>query len=271
MRKIQVAVVVALVVFAGATTQSQAISLWASDSDAGSFSTLFELNPATGAVLSSIPGPGTFADALSFTTDGQNIWVLDSSPSPGNPAGPSNVFRIDLTGAVQQSFQVALDAEGLTVLADGTLLIGGGNSGVIATVNPTTGAVVSSFPVQTSVNGMASNGVDRIFGLTISGVIDTYDLAGNLLSSLATGAAGNTLGLAFTGNSFFIASTGSTIYEVDLTGAVINSYSGPGPFTEGLDFPEGIQVNPIPEPMTVTLCMVGLAALGVSRRRRRAA
>jgi hypothetical protein len=269
MRKIQVAVVVALVVFAGATTQSQAISLWASDSDAGSFSTLFELNPATGAVLSSIPGPGTFADALSFTTDGQNIWVLDSSISPGGP--PSNVFRIDLTGAVQQSFQVNLDAEGLTVLADGTLIIGGGNSGVVATVNPTTGAVVSSFPVQNNVFGLASNGVDRIFGLQINGVIDTYDLAGNLLSSLATGAAGTTLGLAFTGNSFFVAATGSTVYEVDLTGAVINSYSGPGPFTEGLDFPEGIQVNPIPEPMTVTLCMVGLAALGVSRRRRRAA
>ena len=104
-------------------------SLWASD---GIATDLFELDALTGAVLSTISGPGVFRDALSFDTDGQSIWILDSSNN-------STVFYIDLTGAILTSFFVPLDAEGLTILADGSLIVGGGTSGLVANIGPHVG------------------------------------------------------------------------------------------------------------------------------------
>jgi hypothetical protein len=232
------------------------ITLWASDSVAGADSTLFELDPASGSVISSIPAPGSFADALAFTNDGDFIWVLDSSTN-------SEVYRLDLAGNVVQHFHLGLDAEGLTVLNDDSLVIGGGESGVIAFVDPVTGRRSSSFGVANDVFGIASNGVDRIYGLRIDGIIDAYDLSGNLMGSLPTGATGTTLGLAYTGTGFFISSTGSTIFETDLAGVVLNSYAGPGPFTEGLDVRSS---RSIPEPASLLLVATGVIAAALRRR-----
>lgn len=252
------------VIVAGETPAHAARILWASDSDGGSSSTLFKLDADTGAVLGSLPGPGTYADALSFANDGQSIFVLDSSTN-------SDVYQIDLAGNILNNFDVALDAEGLTVLRDGSLVIGGGGSNTIAFVNSTTGAILSQFTPVAAIYGMASNGVDRLYGLRIDGSIDTYDLAGNHLGNLSTGVSGVTLGLAYTGSSFFIASTGSTITEISLTGTFIRSYAGPGPFTEGLDFP-AVQTSAVPEPSTLALAGIGgvIGLLGYARRRRQA-
>ena len=241
--------------------QAQASSLWASDSLSGSGSMLFELDPSTGAVLGTIDGPGLYADALSFANDGQSIFVLDSSTN-------SDVYQIDLSGNVLNSFPVALDAEGLTILADGSLVIGGGTSGVVASVNPADGTILSQFVPASDLFGLASNGVDRLYGLAIDGRVETYDLAGNLLSTLNTGAPGTTLGLAATQDSLFIAAAGSTIYEYDLAGNLLNSFAGPGPFTEGLDYP-AIQTEPvIPAPGAILLGTIGTGFVGWLRRRR---
>ena len=261
--RIVIATVVGLAGLLALSSEARAGTLWASDSGGGS-SHLYKIDSTTGAVLQTLPGPGLFADALSFTNDGLNIWVLDSSTN-------SDMYRIDLLGNVQQSFSVALDAEGLTILADGSLYVGGGVSGVIAKVNAANGAILSSFSVASQIFGMASNGTNELYGLRINGVIDRYDLSGNLLGSIVTGASGTTLGLAYTGSSFFIASVGSTIYEVGLNGAVLNSFNGPGSFTEGLDFPEGVQVPAsVPLPAAAPLGLSLLGALGLLRRRRKA-
>ena len=153
---------------------------------------------------------GDNADALSFTNDGNFIWVLDSS---FDNQDDSWVYRVDLAGNVVQRFSVHLNAEGLTVLQDNTLVIGapsifGDPSGEIAFVDPLTGRINSSFSVQDAVVGLASNGVDRIYGLQPDGIIDTYDLFGNLLGSLTTDVE-DTLGLAFTGEFFYISGDGN--------------------------------------------------------------
>ena len=265
LKKIMLPTFIVLGLMAPKPAWAAPISLWASDST-GSSSTLFELDPTTGAVLSSIPGPGQNADALAFTNDGNFIWVLDSS---FDNQDDSFVYRVDLAGNVVQQFYVHLNAEGLTVLQDNTLVIG--SDSVIAFVDPLTGTINSRFSVQNGAFGLASNGVDRIYGLQPNGIIDTYDLVGNLLGSLTTGVTtgveGATLGLTFTGEFFYASGTGgpSTIFQVNSAGTVVNSFAGPGNFTEGLDFPS--QLNPVPEPGTWLLFGTGL--MGVLRQYRR--
>lgn len=270
-RKLSMSKVVASLALAAsalATLTAQAApTLWASDSLSGPNGSvapaLYELDLTTGAVIQTISGfsgAGTFADALSFANDGKSIYVLDSSTN-------STVRQIDLSGNVLNTFSVALDAEGLTVLADGSLIIGGGLSGVMARVDSSTGAIISQFAVQGQVFGLASDGTGTLFGLTIDGDIDSYDLTGNLLASLSTAVSGMTLGLAYSGKSFYISAVGSTIYEVALDGSTIRSFAGPAGFTEGLDFPTGNQVNPVPNPGSLALSALALAALAGRHRR----
>jgi streptogramin lyase len=241
----------------------QAQSLWASDSATFPNPVIYELDANTGAVISTIDGPGTFVDALSFANDGNSIWTLDSNSN-------SDVYQIDLAGNVLKTFFVPLDAEGLTILADGSLVIAGGSSNLVAFVNPANGVILSSFSVGTFIAGLASNGTDRLFGLTIGGDILTYDLSGNLLSTLVTDVPGTTLGLAATPDGgYYISATGSRIYRVNAAGITQFSFAGPNSFTEGLDFPQGIQVEPEPTPAPATLAILGLGfGLLVAARRR---
>jgi hypothetical protein len=253
-------------VFAGAfilaSAQAHALTLWASDSQDGTHSKLYRFDVATGEVLNNLDGPGAFADALSFSNDGQSIFVSDSSVD-GNNGQISNIWQIDLTGNVLNRFEVGLDAEGLTVLADGTLVVGGGTSGVVAFVDPNEGTITSAFNVRNDLYGMSSDGFGNIFGLTANGIIETYSLSGLLLNSLSTQAEGFTLGLAYTGDSFFVSSLTDMVYEIGLDGSLLGSFISPGPFTEGLDFP-AIQTAPVPEPSTVILFALGIGIVGVA-------
>ncbi len=123
---------------------------------------------------------------------------------------------------------------------------------------------------------MASNGSDTLYGLRIDGTIDLYSLTGTFQGSIDTDVAGTTLGLAYSNDGFFIAAVGSSITKVDLTGHTLYSFPGPGAFSEGLDFPVGVQVPPNPPNgtpdagSTIALLGLGFSTLEILRRKRKA-
>jgi hypothetical protein len=212
----------ALGALACAVGAAQANTLWAG---ASIDNVIYELDPANGTVLSSIPGPGTFIDGVAWAADGNSLWVADSYTV-------STMYQIDPTGAILTSFAADINAEGIEVLNDGTLAIAGGSSGVL--IYDASGNLLSQFAANAV--GIDSNGVDTLYTLSTDARIDTYTLDGTLLDSIQTGLSPTTLGLAYTGSGFFVARPGSTIYELDLSGNLLNSFAGPDGFTEGLDF-----------------------------------
>lgn len=85
-------------------------SLWLSDSESD---TIYELDPADGAVRSSFPAPGSEVRGLTF--DGQDLWAIDYDTL--------TLIQFDLSGNVQHTVSIAAlgnDPEGLEF--DGTYL-----------------------------------------------------------------------------------------------------------------------------------------------------
>ncbi|MHC4126863.1 MAG: hypothetical protein ACYS1E_06665 [Planctomycetota bacterium] len=200
---------------------AQADTLWAG---ASLPNMVYELDPTDGTILSSVPGPGTWTDGVAWTADGCSLWVADSYLV-------STIYQTDSTGAILSSFAVSLNAEGLEVLDDGTLVIGSEHA--VYLYGPS-GNLLSQFPANAV--GIDSNGEDTIYTLSTDAWINTYTLEGTLLDSIETGLPATTLGLAYTGAGFFVARpANSTIYELDLSGNLLNSYPAPA-FTEALDF-----------------------------------
>ncbi len=79
-------------------------SLWLSDSAA---QVIYELNPGTGAVLSSFAVPGTDVRGLAFVA--QDLWVIDHATL--------TLIRVTTTGTVVDTFDISSlgnDPEGLT-------------------------------------------------------------------------------------------------------------------------------------------------------------
>jgi hypothetical protein len=200
---------------------AQASTLWAG---ASLSNMIYELDPASGDILSSIPGPGTWTDGVAWAADGRSLWVADSYLV-------STIYQIDPTGAILTSFAIDFNAEGIEALNDGTLAVGSEHA--VRLYDPS-GNLLSQFPANAV--GLDSNGVDTLYALSTDARISTYMLDGTLLDSIETGLPETTLGLAYTGAGFFVARpAGSVIYELDLGGNLLSSHPGPG-FTEGLDF-----------------------------------
>jgi hypothetical protein len=235
--------------------------LWASVPGPAPASTLYQIDPMNGHVLgSSVLPTYLHADDLAFSNDRQSFWVLDASTS--------YVSLLDLNGYLLQQFFVNPGAMCLAVLPDNTVAIGGTNG--IDILDPATGA--EYFFASGSggeISGLASNGVDLIYSFDIYGQLFTYDRYGNVLMALQTDTLGDSRDLAYTGTSFLIESTGSTIREIDpVTGELIRSFQGPTGFT-GLEYRADQQPspNPVPEPASVIMMLIGAGFTLVWRRR----
>jgi DNA-binding beta-propeller fold protein YncE len=78
-------------------------SLWLSDSESD---TIYELDPADGAIRSSFPAPGSEVRGLTF--DGQNLWAIDYDSL--------SLMQFDFSGNIQYTVSIAAlgnDPEGL--------------------------------------------------------------------------------------------------------------------------------------------------------------
>ncbi len=222
-------------------------------------SQIFELDPATGASMGTFPAPSSGAsstpDGITASPDASTLFVVDGSSSN------ADLFQIDLAGNVLDSFSITRAGEGLTRLGDGTLAVATGFSSFVVLVDPVTQSQTGIFAAQSALFGLEFDGT-RLIGLTLDGRLEFYTPTGTFLGSLTTGVSGlgNTLGLAYAGQSYFISEiSNGTIYEVDLAGAIVNSFAAPaGSFVEGLDF--------VPEPGTGLLLAAGLALLAARRR-----
>jgi sugar lactone lactonase YvrE len=241
---------------------ARAATIWASGSTP---SRIYRIDSATGALLGSFNGPGSFSDAVVVDNSGTFLHIADSSPG-----STSRIWRTSTIGAVISSFTVPYDLEGMTQLANGNLVLANATNSPpsIVTVNPTTGAVISSFTTGgVSIFGLDTDGTSEIYGLQGNGVINRYSLGGTLLGSITTAVStGNALGLASTGTSFYIVDAlTNVITEVTTSGAFIRSFptpGGTGGFVEGLDYV-------VPEPSTAVAMLALLASMPLARKLRR--
>jgi hypothetical protein len=149
----------------------------------------------------SFNGPGPFSDAVVVDNSGTFLHIADSSSN-------SRIWRTSLIGTVLSSFSVPYDVEGMTQLANGNLVLANANiaPSSIVTVNPSTGAVISSFNTTVAIDGLDTDGTSEIYGLQSNGVINSIRSPARCWDRSPPGHRHH-LGLASTGSSFFIAST----------------------------------------------------------------
>ena len=138
-----------------------AAKLWVSDGATGGL--VRELSPTNGSLLSTvnpsvIPGLGSGPDALA---------VLSTGVAPDlvlfSPFGETEGGRVSQAGALVADFGTSLEATGADVDANGNLWIASGatvgGGSILRRINPSTGAVLQSVPIQ----GTTSRVVDLAF------------------------------------------------------------------------------------------------------------
>ena len=252
-----------LLVIALAGPASASGILYAIDGDVGANGPLiYALDPTTGAVQGThaapTAGPTRAADGITLSNDGLSIFVADGL------ASDAEILERRLAGGSVTSFPITHVGEGITQLADGTLAVASPLGSIVVIVDPVTQAITRTFATAAPIFGMEFDGTN-ILALTRDGVIQTYSVTGAHLGSLTTDltgpGVGPTIGLAFTGSSYFVSqASGDTIYELDLTGMITNSFAVPtGTFIEGLDWVA------IPEPGSALLFAAAALVLGCRR------
>lgn len=181
---------------------------------------IVELDPGTGAVLSSFDAPDSNPWGLTF--DGTNL--INAELDPSGPPDPDDVYTVDRTGTLLNAWPAPTspNAEAHGCAFDpstGSLWLSDSAAAVIFELNPTTGAVLSSFPAPgADVRGLAFVAQDlwvidqatlNLFRLTTAGTtVDTFDI-----SSLGTQPEG----LTSDGQYMWVTENSTdTIYQIDV-------------------------------------------------------
>ncbi|MCB9882182.1 MAG: hypothetical protein H6834_10350 [Planctomycetes bacterium] len=194
---------------------------------------IYVVDAETGTLLRTIPTPTinpNGPDGVALSRDGQSLLVVEDA----------DFHLIDLDGTVLSSFTLAgIRCESPVALNDGRYaVLQTSPANEVILVDPFAQSSTTAFSTGASLPvGIESDGVHLWLLFLSDPTIYRYDLAGNVLDSLAlSNAPGNPLAIAWRGDSWIVGSTSTQqFFEYDLNGNQGNAYSVPGAFLEGLE------------------------------------
>jgi hypothetical protein len=153
---------------------------------------------------------------------------------------------------------------------DGSSIWRAGFNGVVAEINPTSGALTSSFnPFGRGAMGIAWDGSFLWVSQFSGGTVAQFTTAGVATGLSFDNGLSNGGGLAWDprDSTLWVGGRGA-VYHFDTTGTNLGSFSvGDDRFVDGLEMELG-ESAPIPEPSAMLVFGIGLMVVGASARRR---
>jgi hypothetical protein len=239
---------------------------------------VLQYNPTTGAFINKFATTAAYPGPLAFGADGK-LYV-----GVGNQVQQFNGTTGALIGTFASGHSLS-SVSGMVFDGSGNLFVSDGVNGIVDKFD-STGAFVSTFvsgqaALVNGVGGLIFNGSTLLVaatfgngGPTWGNQILAFDTAGTLLGNFASGANLNgpdAMAFGPDGYLYVLNYAGGNVVRYTSAGAFVDTFiaSGPGGM-RGIAFvndaPAGPGPSGVPEPGTVALVGVGLAALLLRKR-----
>lgn len=187
---------------------------------------------------------------------------LDAAILALSGMGPGLTLGSDLTGTIFPGIYTV--PAGPTNLSGALILDeGGSNSAVFVFQFPSTFITSTTSTVTVQNVGDGAN-VGVYFNVGSAATLNGFTLAGNVLANSLISSDGN---LTIACGRVLSAESQVTLIQDAISLGCAGTGFGSGGFDQGVGIGSGGQIARVPEPVTLALLGLGLAGLGVSRRR----